>query len=202
MGRSAERNQRMRDERREQILAVALELFAARGLAATKIGDIARRARIAQGLLYHYFPSKDVIYLELIRGAFERMNAAARGLEKLPMPPGEKVRRALEALVAGLTENDDTARYYLLTAQASASEATPRTVQALIRAERAVPYEVMARIIRAGQRDGSVREGDPEELAVLFWVLIRGLAIHRATWGPGFRAPPVSALIRIFLSEG
>jgi AcrR family transcriptional regulator len=201
MPRSAETNQRMRDERRERILAVGLQLFAARGLAATRIGDIAERAEMAQGLLYHYFPSKEAIYLELIRGAFARMNAAARGLEKLALPPREKVRRALAELVAGLERHEDTARFYLLIAQASASEATPRAVQALIRKERAVPYQVMARIFEAGQKGGVVREGDPEELAVLFWVLIRGLAIHRAAWGEGFRFPGLPALERVFLEE-
>lgn len=201
MGRSVETNKRMRDERRECILAAALRLFAARGLAATTIGQIARASRMSQGLLYHYFRSKDAIYLELIRGAFTRMNAAARGLEALAVPPGEKVRRALEELVAGLAHHEDTARYYLLIAQASASEATPRAVQAVLQAERAVPYEVMARIFRAGQKSGAVRAGDPDEQAVLFWVLIRGLAIHRAAWGPGCRFPAVPDLTRIFLEE-
>lgn len=201
MPRSAETNQRMRDERRERILSVGLRLFAARGLAATRIGDIAEQAEMAQGLLYHYFDSKEAIYLELIRGAFERMNAAARGLEQLAAPPREKLRRALAELVAGLTRHEETARTYLLIAQASASEATPRPVQALIRKERAVVYDVMARIFRAGQRDGTVRPGDPDELAVLFWVTVRGLAVHRAAWGEGFRFPALALLERSFLKE-
>ncbi len=201
MGRSAETNQRMRDERRAEILSAALRLFAARGLEATTIGDVAREAKTSQGLLYHYFPSKEAIYLEIIRGAFERMNAAARGLEQLPLPPREKLRRALAELVAGLARHEETARYYLLIAQASASEATPRPVQTLLRKERAVVYDVMSRIFRAGQKDGTVRGGDPDELAVLFWVVIRGLAIHRAAWGEGFRFPGPKVLERTFLEE-
>ncbi len=201
MGRNPEINQRMRDERRERILSAALQLFAARGLDATTIGDVARRAEMSQGLLYHYFRSKEAIYLELIRGAFARMNAAAQGLEALPLPPREKVRRAIAELVAGFTRSEDTARYYLLIAQASASEATPAAVQRLIRKERAVPYEVMARIFAAGQREGVVRRRDPEELAVLFWVVIRGLAVQRATWGDGLRFPELPTLYAIFLEE-
>jgi TetR/AcrR family transcriptional regulator len=199
MGRSAETNQRMRDERRENILSIALQLFAARGLAATKIGDIARRARMSQGLLYHYFRSKEAIYLELIRRAFERMNTAARGLEQLPVSPRKKIARALEALLQGLVQHEDTALTHLLIAQASASEATPRPVRALIDEERNVPYDVMARIFRAGQKDRSVRAGDPAELALLFWVIVRGLAIHKAAWGDAFRAPAAATLSRVFL---
>jgi len=201
MGRNPERNQRMRDQRRKRVLAAALQLFAARGPDATTIGEIARRAEMSQGLLYHYFRSKEAIYLELIRGAFARMNAAALALEALPLPPREKVKRAIAELVAGFTRSEDTARYYLLIAQASASEATPAAVQRLIRRERAVPYEVMARIFAAGQREGAVRRRDPEELAVLFWVVIRGLAVQRATWGDGLRFPELPTLYAVFLEE-
>ncbi len=42
MVRNQETNQKMKEERRELILAGALELFAINGLAATKISDIAK----------------------------------------------------------------------------------------------------------------------------------------------------------------
>ncbi len=200
MARSAETNKRMRDERRREILSAALGVFSARGLAATKIGDIAAAAGISHGLLYHYFPSKEAIYLELVRGALGRMNAAVRELERLPLPPREKVRLALEQLVRGL-EAEDTAQTHLLIAQASASRSTPRGVRAVIQRKRGVPYAAMARILAAGQRDGTVRKRDPEDQAVLFWVLVRGLAVQRAAWGDDFRAPALSILTSIFLEE-
>ena len=200
MGRSPEINRRMRKERRDKILSAALRLFASQGLAATTLGHIAERAHMSQGLAYHYFPSKEAIYLELLAGAFRRMNQAARALETLPIPAREKISRAIAELVAGLARNEDTARYHLLIAQASASDATPRSAQALIRRQRKVPYAVMARVLRAGQRDGSVRKGDPAELSLVFWALVRGLAIHRAAWGKGCRLPRPAALASIFLT--
>ena len=72
MARNAEHNQKMRDERREKILYHALRLFAAKGLYATKITDIAAECRMSQGLLYHYFRSKEEIFTELIRGRSRR----------------------------------------------------------------------------------------------------------------------------------
>src|SRR6516164_1227093 len=48
-----------REKRRAAILAAALEEFAARGFAATRLDDVARRARIAKGTIYLYF--RDVI---------------------------------------------------------------------------------------------------------------------------------------------
>jgi|WetSurMetagenome_2_1015567.scaffolds.fasta_scaffold50638_2 AcrR family transcriptional regulator len=49
------------EERRIQILDVALEVFAASGFAGTSIKDIAGAAGISQGLMYHYFPSKQAL---------------------------------------------------------------------------------------------------------------------------------------------
>src|SRR5690349_13660292 len=97
----------MRDERREQILSSALKLFAAKGLAATKITDIAAESGISQGLIYHYFRSKEEIFIELIRGAFERMNAAARALERLPLAPREKINKAIVELLRSIEEHED-----------------------------------------------------------------------------------------------
>ncbi len=201
MTRGAATNQRMRDERREQILAAGLRVFAARGLAATKIGDIARAAGISHGLLYHYFRSKEDVYLEIIRGALERMNAAALGLERSPLAPADKIRIAFRELVRGFEENEDAARTFLLIAEASASEATPAAVRAVIEKQRRIPYQVVARILKAGQRSGSIRKGDPEELSLLFWVIVRGLAVHRTAWGSAFRAPDLSILTRVFCEE-
>ena len=46
-------------ERREAILAAALEEFSARGFAATRLDDVARRAGVAKGTIYLYFRDKE-----------------------------------------------------------------------------------------------------------------------------------------------
>ncbi|MCK6546112.1 TetR/AcrR family transcriptional regulator [Myxococcota bacterium] len=46
-------------DRRKQILQAAVEVFAERGFHRTRVSDIAKRAGVAYGLIYHYFDSKD-----------------------------------------------------------------------------------------------------------------------------------------------
>lgn len=46
-------------DRRKQILKAAVEVFAERGFHRTRVSDIAKRAGVAYGLIYHYFDSKD-----------------------------------------------------------------------------------------------------------------------------------------------
>ncbi len=200
MGRNPEHNQKVRDDRREQILSASLRLFAARGLAATKITDIAATAGISQGLVYHYFESKEDIFTALITGVLERLTTAAHGLETLAISPRDKIKLALGGLLKNLEENEDAARAHLLIAQATASNAIPAATRQVIERENQKPYVVIARIMRAGQEDGDIVAHDADQLAVLFWTTIKGLAIHRAVHGEGFKAPPVELVMKLFLS--
>src|SRR6202158_3269455 len=54
-------------ERRDAILAAALDEFAARGFAATRLDDVARRAGVAKGTIYLYFRDKESLFQELVR---------------------------------------------------------------------------------------------------------------------------------------
>lgn len=59
-----------KQERRNQLIDTALALFAEKGVESTTISDIAKRAGVAQGLVYHYFDSKD----DLLWAIIERHN--------------------------------------------------------------------------------------------------------------------------------
>jgi AcrR family transcriptional regulator len=54
------------------IVSAARELFTARGFAATSIDDIASRAGVAKGAVYHHFESKEQIFQRV----FEQMTGA------------------------------------------------------------------------------------------------------------------------------
>ncbi len=70
-GRIAERPfQRMRNAmppRRMQILAAAFEEFAAKGYAAARLDNVARRAHIAKGTIYLYFKSKSLLFRAVVQ---------------------------------------------------------------------------------------------------------------------------------------
>jgi AcrR family transcriptional regulator len=76
-----------REKRRAAILAAALEEFAARGFAATRLDDVARRARIAKGTIYLYFRDKESLFQELVRTMLSPLvgTIAAAPLRDLPI---------------------------------------------------------------------------------------------------------------------
>src|SRR5262245_23607502 len=63
----ADAREARRRERRDAILAAALEEFSARGFAATRLDDVARRADVAKGTIYLYFRDKESLFQELVR---------------------------------------------------------------------------------------------------------------------------------------
>jgi len=76
-----------RGERREAILAAALEEFAARGFAATRLDDVAARAGVAKGTIYLYFRDKESLFQELVRAMVSPLVGAiaAAPLSELPI---------------------------------------------------------------------------------------------------------------------
>lgn len=58
---------RRKDDRPAEILAAALDCFAERGFAATRLDDIAARAGVTRGTLYLYFESKEELFKAVIR---------------------------------------------------------------------------------------------------------------------------------------
>ena len=69
------------EQRRRQLFAVALELFAHRGYRATTMDDIAEAAGVTKPLLYQHFSSKRALYLELVDSiAQDLLTAIGRAL--------------------------------------------------------------------------------------------------------------------------
>ena len=64
--------------RRDDLLQLAAEMIAERGLKATTVRDIADAAGILSGSLYHHFSSKEEMVDELLRGFLDWVFARYR----------------------------------------------------------------------------------------------------------------------------
>ena len=103
-------NQGERSERsRKEILDAALELFSHLGYGATSVSDIAAKAKVSKGNVYHHFSDKEAIFRALIDRYFQAISqpdfpfnrALATGtfpenLEEIGRAAGEVVRNYRE----------------------------------------------------------------------------------------------------------
>jgi AcrR family transcriptional regulator len=92
-------------ERREAIIAAAMDEFIGRGFAATRLDDVAKRAGVAKGTIYLHFKDKEALFEELIRTAIVPL------VNRIGPPPG------LSGSVRDMIEN--FARAFILEVVAS-----------------------------------------------------------------------------------
>lgn len=87
-------------DRRDEILEAALACFVERGFHGTAVPQVAKRAGIAAGTIYHYFPGKEVLVNALYRKC--KMQVASRVLTGFPQ--GAPVREQFRAMWREMTD--------------------------------------------------------------------------------------------------
>lgn len=170
--------QEQREQRREEILRAALRLFVRKGYAGTKVGDIAEAVGMSAGLMFHYFDSKEALYEELIGlGVSGPMAMMGEGAEGGAIAFFEG---AAAGVLGYLREEPFMADMFVLMGNALMDEAIPPRAKELL-----AGFDVntpTAEAVRRGQREGSIREGDPVALSVAFWAAIQGIAEELAVY--------------------
>lgn len=84
------------EDRPREILAAALEVFGEQGLAGARIDDIAARAGLSKGTVYHYFPGKEALFRELVR---QMVSDNTRGV--VPVDAQGSAHELLRAYIRG-----------------------------------------------------------------------------------------------------
>lgn len=197
MPRQDQQNKQIRDERRAQILQAALRVFARRGMVAAKISDIAKEAGLSHGLVYHYFKSKEEIFMTLVQKALDSsLNVIHYAHERVGTPL-EKLRWMTEQIIKSI-DNGDEILLFLIMIQASTSDIVSEEVKEMLTGEHAVsPVMATIPLIVEGQKVGEIKQGDPVQLAVTYYAFIQGLAINRIQW-EGCPMPEANLIMNIF----
>jgi AcrR family transcriptional regulator len=147
------------NERKQQLLDAATELFAERGFAATRVADICTRAGVAKGLFYWYFPTKESLFAELVRTMrrdLRRTQAAAMTADAAPIV---QLHAATAASVRFIAQHRSF--FGLLDVERS----DPAIAEVLDEGSRVYARDV-ERLIVAGQHDGSIPQGDLDAMTI------------------------------------
>lgn len=93
------------DVRRQQLVEVAREVFAARGFHATSMDDVALAAGITKPVLYQHFSSKRALYVELLEDVGVEILAAISAATERASTPREQVENGFAAYFRFVTRN-------------------------------------------------------------------------------------------------
>lgn len=156
--------------RRPQILAAAAEVIAERGLAKTRIADVAERADTSSPAVLYWFGTKSKLLTAALqedeRLFDERMAARLEALDS----PSEKLREVFEICA----EDADWTLWLELWTRALHDEPmreTERQVESRWRA-------MLTEVIEEGRRTGEFTTDSPERAALAIGAMIDGLAVQ------------------------
>lgn len=94
-------------DRRQRILAVAAQRFAASGFESTTVRQIADDVSILSGSLYHHFATKEDMLHAIVREPAEQLGARARRIASLPGSAEARVVTMIRAELAALTRDHE-----------------------------------------------------------------------------------------------
>lgn len=170
-----------KNERRQQILERARDVFAKHGYHAAKIDDIVAAAGVARGTFYSYFEDKRAIFAEIVDRAFARLGMAIVRVDTdhPSRSVAEQIEENIRRIVHALLEDPGTTKI-LLSDAVGLDAAFDRKLISF--------YEEVGKLLESsladGQERGIVAAGDARMFSImtlgavkeiLYQVVMRGL---------------------------
>jgi AcrR family transcriptional regulator len=166
------------DQRREAIIAAALDVAVEKGLASTTVRDVAATMGTSSGLIHHYFDSMD----EVLAAAFERVARQDLVASSALMAGAATPTDALRAFFTSYTPADKDWAFQLWL-DAWAEAARRPAIKAVSEALNLEWQGLLESTIRRGVDDGSFVCPDPVASAWRILSLLDGLALQVVAHG-------------------
>ena len=84
------------DATKANILSVAIEEFSSKGLAGSRVDEIAERTHTVKRMIYYYFGSKEGLYRAVLEHAYDHIRSIESDLDLDSLPPLEALRRLVQ----------------------------------------------------------------------------------------------------------
>jgi len=179
-----------KQERRQQIIEAAKQVFADAGYHGASINAIIERAEIARGTFYLYFESKSAVFDSILDHAMTDLRARIHRIEvddpKAP-PPQVQLRAQVVATLDYIVHDRPLAMLLLSAGHTPDAEAAERLDQFF-----AEVRDLLRRAFDSGREIGLVRKVDPELAAAAMLGMIRGV-VERLVTMP--EPPPAEAVV-------
>lgn len=162
------------EDRRRAILQAALNVFGRRGFHGALMEEVAQRAGVGKGTLYHHFESKEALLREALLYMMELNRAELEARLAGVTDPLDKLYHVVATEYAVVSGHVDAARVAFTEAPGiGLSPAFRSTMQAAVRRRK----QQVRGFMEEAQRQGLVRaDVDPEMLALLLLGMVREVA--------------------------
>lgn len=190
MPKSQKRCQEIREETKNLIIKKSILFFARNGFAGTKISDLSKHIGIAQGTIYIYFKSKEELYDEIFAISDKIAgNDKLTMLSGLPLPAEQKIRKMSDYFIKSLKDDEMFAAGIALYTQRLLEGEADQSF-----------YMTTEKIIKQGQKEGSVVSGNSRKLSEFYWGVVYLYAV-KSLYTSGSVMISSSDLSRILLED-
>src|ERR1044071_9913652 len=174
------------EERRLQILAVAVRLFFQKGFRGTTTKEMAQAAGVSEAMGFRHFATKEELYAAILDhkassgDRFEPEEMAADGIQR------KDDRAVFESLALGALnhhEKDPEFQRLLLHSALEKHELAEMFFNEYVRRV----YEFLGAYIRERQREGAFVEVDPAIVVRCFISMVMHQSLNNNLWDPGRR---------------
>ena len=184
-----------KEARKRQIIQATLDMFVERGYYGTKTSQISKRAGISEGLLFHYFPTKEMLLEELIN----------IGLEGMRMPMQIEAENGLDffsrfttMLFLHVEKNPFIAKMFVFMGHVVQAEEIPERLRKLAASVDTITYSRGR--VEEGQLDGTIRKGDAMALSNMYWSAVHGI-MEQYALHPEIPLPEADWIVAMLRSE-
>ena len=184
-----------KEARKRQIIQATLDMFVERGYYGTKTSQISKRADISEGLLFHYFPTKEILLEELINIGLEGMRMPMQ----IEAENGLDFFRQFTKMLFGQTKNNPfIAKMFVFMGHVVLAEEIPERLRKLAASVDTITYSQGR--VEEGQRDGTIRKGDAMVLSNMYWCAVHGI-MEQYALHPEIPLPEADWIVVMLKSE-
>jgi AcrR family transcriptional regulator len=152
------------------LIETAVQVIQEEGVQALTLRDVGARLGVSRTALYRHFDGKEALLARVASEGFKRFHSAlAKAAD------GARARRA-DPLPAMALAYLRFARAHPSHYRTMFSSAVDMTGDAELARHGEAAFNVLLDAIRAGQRQGRIRAGDPVQLAEITWAMSHGIA--------------------------
>ena len=169
--------QRRKAARPQELLEAGLRLFLRKGLAATRIEDVAREAGVSKGTLYLYYPSKDELFKAVVRHYLSEVIVEAGNLADVHDGPSAELLHQLAStwwLRVGSSEASG-----LVVLLMNEAAAFPELAQFYMDEVLAPTHALLRRVLERGMARGEFRSLDITSVVYGMIAPVQFLILHK-----------------------